>query len=237
LSRIEWIDRLPASIDGVIVANEVADAMPAQRFRVDTEQIWELAVTCSDDKFIETEMPASAADAEQVRGLSLPPDYICELHTRAQAWLQSVAERLSRGVLLVIDYGFPAPEYYHPQRNQGTLMCHYRHRAHGDPYLYVGLQDITMHLDFSALARSGEQAGLEVLGYTQQGAFLMSLGLLELVPNEAALPTARWLALTQQVRKLTLPSEMGELFKVLALGRGIATPLAGFALLDHRDRL
>jgi SAM-dependent MidA family methyltransferase len=149
--------------------------------------------------------------------------------------VRSIGERLAAGLVLLVDYGFPRREYYHPQRSGGTLMCHYRHRAHDDPLILTGLQDITAHVDFTALAEAGREAGLDVAGYTTQGAFLLAAGITELV-NETADELAR-LKAAQQVKKLTLPHEMGELFKVLALSRGLREPLLGFAWRDLRDRL
>ncbi len=151
--------------------------------------------------------------------------------------MRSVAEVLEAGVVLLVDYGFPSREFYHPDRDQGTLMCHYRHRAHTNPYVHVGAQDITAHIDFTAVAEAAMESGLEVLGYTQQGPFLLALGLTESVRHDEEGPTRERLALTQELKKLLLPSEMGELFKVIALGKNVAAPLAGFALSDHRERL
>lgn len=236
-SRIQWIDRMPESITGVVIANEVLDAMPVQRFRVNQDSVVELAVAWGDDGFVEVDRVPGDNDKRRVRGLGLPVGYVCELHARASAWLAGAADELKQGVILIIDYGFPAHEYYHPQRTQGTLMCHYRHRAHDDPFIQVGLQDITAHLDFTALARAGEEHGLDLLGYTQQAAFLVSLGILDFAKFDSALSGRERMRIANQIQKLTMPSEMGELFKVMAMGRGIDVPLAGFRFSDHRDRL
>ena len=139
---------------------------------------------------------------------------------------------LERGVLLFIDYGFGEAEYYHPQRTEGTLMCHYRHRAHADPFFWPGLQDITAHVDFSAVLRAGLQTGLTLLGYTTQAHFLVNLGITDLLARTPPEPAAGYLRLAAQVQKLLSPSEMGELFKVIALGRGVDAPLSGFARGD-----
>ncbi len=197
----------------------------------------ELAVAAGAQGFYETERNAEHADGLRVAEFGLPDDYVCELHNHAQAWLRSVLERLERGVLLLIDYGFPAHEYYHPQRALGTLMCHYRHRAHHDPYINVGLQDITVHIDFSALANIARDLGVKVMGYTQLAPFLMSLGLLEFAQSGVETTTRKQMEIAQQVKKLTLSSEMGELFKVLALARDMRQPLIGFSMQDHRNRL
>ena len=140
------------------------------------------------------------------------------------------------GVVLFIDYGFPRAEFYHPQRNSGTLMCHYRQRAHGDPLILVGLQDITAHVDFTAIAEAGTGVGLDLLGYTSQAAFLIGCGL-EDIMADPAMPDATRLRLANEINRLTSPAEMGELFKVMALGRGIGGPVRGFSLQDRRGRL
>jgi len=237
--KVRWLDRLPEpGFRGVVLANEVLDAMPVARFRVRGDALNEMYVTWDDDRgFIEVERSVPVARPADLPA-QLPEGYTSETHPHATAWLRTVAERMESGAIFVVDYGFPAREYYHPQRHDGTLMCHYRHRAHADPYRMVGLQDITAHLDFTALADAARDSGLEVLGYAAQGPFLMSLGLLDMVPVSSESGDVRaQLAATGQIKKLTLPHEMGELFKVLAVGRGIAFPLAGFSLLNHRDRL
>lgn len=237
MSRIQWIERMPDHVTGIVVANEVLDAMPVQRFRVTEDSVVELAVAWDNSGFFETDSAAGSADVRRVRELGLPVGYVCELHARACAWVASTADILKKGVMLVIDYGFPAHEYYHPQRAQGTLMCHYRHRAHDDPFINVGLQDITAHLDFTAVARAGQERGLDLLGYTQQAAFLVSLSILDFAQPDPALPDRERMRISQQIQKLTAPSEMGELFKVLAMGRGVDSPLIGFRMSDHRGRL
>ena len=140
-------------------------------------------------------------------------------------------------MLLLIDYGFPRAEFYHPQRTTGTLMCHYRHRSHPDPLILAGLQDLTAHVDFSAIAAAGRDAGLTLLGYTSQSLFLLGCGIDEVVADMGALDTRAQLTLAAELKKLTLPHEMGELFKVIALGRGVSGPLRGFGVQDRGARL
>ena len=153
---------------------------------------------------------------------------------RAEGWIASMGERLEAGCLLLVDYGFPSREFFHPERSRGTLRTHSRHHADENVFKRVGTQDITAHVDFSAVARAGTGVGLEVEGYTQQGAFLLSLGLLD----HAADKTQRaFLQATAEIRRLTLPSDMGELFKVIALGKGLTSLLSGFTLQDHSRRL
>jgi SAM-dependent MidA family methyltransferase len=161
--------------------------------------------------------------------LQVPVPYESEIGLVSRAWMKLLASRLERGALLVVDYGFPQREYYHPQRSMGTLMCHYRHRAHGDPFFHPGLQDITAHVDFSALARAAAEGGLEVLGYASQAQFLVNCGITELLERADAQDVARYAPLAAQAQKLLSPAEMGEIFKVLAVGRGVARPLLGFA--------
>ncbi len=235
--RLEWLQQLPHEFRGVVVANEVLDTMPVELFRTTTEGVLQRGVAWDGAAFTWRDEPAPAALAQRVEALALAPGYVSEINLAAEAWIASVASILERGVLLLIDYGFPQHEYYHPQRNEGTLMCHYRHRAHGDPLIRVGLQDITAHVDFTAMAQAAVDAGLEVLGYTSQAAFLLASGLDELMAQSNPDDARAHLALTAEAKKLTLPSEMGELFKVLALGRGVDLPLRGFTLDDRRGRL
>ena len=154
-----------------------------------------------------------------------------------RAFVASFGRLLQQGVLLFIDYGFPEHEFYHPQRSQGTLMCHYRHRSHDDPFTLVGLQDITAHVDFSAAAAIGMSAGLELLGYTTQAQFLINCGITDLMSAVSPDDIEAYAPLAAQAQKLLSPSEMGELFKVLALARSRDIEWPGFALGDHRERL
>src|SRR5690606_27718877 len=176
------------------------------------------------------------------------PGYQSEINLRAEAWIRQMGHWLKRGAALLIDYGFPQREYYHPQRTEGTLMCHFRHHAHAQPLIYAGLQDITTHVDFTAMADAALEGGLDVMGYTSQARFLLSAGLPQLLtrmsePQAQEEKAADGAALASQaqtlsaVQKLLSEAEMGELFKVLAIGRGIDGPLIGFAGGDRRDRL
>jgi SAM-dependent MidA family methyltransferase len=245
VERVRWLARLPSSIRGVVLANEVVDAMPVHRFVVHENDIAELCVAWEGERFVWREsLPASGPLREGVMRLqhdlgsqNFCPGYCSELNPMGPAWVQSVASTLDAGVVLVIDYGFPSREYYHPDRSQGTLMCHYHHRAHGDPLILVGLQDITAHVDFTALALAGCEAGLDVLGYTSQAHFLLESGLTEMLAASDPAQIRDHLSVTQQVKRLTLPSEMGELFKVLALGKAVPEPLLGFVKHDRRARL
>ncbi|MEE8379013.1 MAG: SAM-dependent methyltransferase, partial [Gammaproteobacteria bacterium] len=182
--------------------------------------------------------PESTELKEQLERVAknLPVGYQSEINLAANAWVQSIADTLEAGVVLLLDYGFPRHEYYHPERSAGTLMCHYRHRAHDDPFVYPGLQDITAHVDFTAIAETAQASGLEVSGYTSQAYFLLSNGLTELAEANASNERDQLLC-AQQIRTLTMPGEMGELFKVMALTKNYESALTGFSMLDARHKL
>ena len=230
LERVHWLDELPDGFTGVAFANEVLDAMPALRFETDAHgRAHALGVALDDNGefgWASADEPLPERLQSRLAHLSPSAGYRGEMGLRAEAWVRTVGERLTSGVLLLLDYGFPRHEYYHPQRRDGTLMCHYRHRAHDDPFFYPGLQDISVHVDFTAVAQAAGDAGLSLAGYASQGAFLLSLGALEM-------PQAR----SGEINTLTLPHEMGELFKVIAFTRNYAAPLSGFALKDRRGAL
>ena len=237
LDRVVWLDRLPEHFDGLVLANELLDAMPVhlvvwQEGSQETA-ILERGVAWENEAFVWRDRPATGRVLERAQALaeeySLPSGYVSEIHLAAADWMASWGAILGKGALLLIDYGFPQHEYYHPQRDIGTLMCHYRHQAHIDPFFLPGLQDITSHVDFTALAEAGFNAGLEVLGYTTQAVFLLNCGLPELLARIPADDPARYLPQAQAAQKLLSPAEMGELFKVIALGKAIGEPLLGFA--------
>ena len=166
----------------------------------------------------------------------LPEGYCTEINLAAEDWVGSVARQLDEGYVLLVDYGYSQHEYYHQQREQGSLLCHYRHQAHDDPFVYPGLQDITAHVDFTAMADSALDAGMKVRGYTTQMLFLMDSGLNELAEAMSSEDAEQQLQLATQIRKLTLPQEMGESFKVILFSKNVDESLAGFAM-DMRDRL
>ena len=240
-ARVVWLDALPAGgFRGVVLANEVLDAMPVHRFVVLNGEPHELCVVWDGKGFALEEGAADAALYERLKHLqaeyALHDGYSSEINLRAEEWVRSLGDFLQQGVALLIDYGFPQREFYHPQRNRGTLMCHYRHRAHDDALILVGLQDITAHVDFTAVAETALQSGLSVRGYTSQANFLVATGLTELLA-QAGGDVKTQLSLAAQVKRLTMPGEMGELFKVMALTRGWDDGLQGFALRDERGRL
>ena len=238
LSRVEWIDDFPSAFEGVMLGNELLDAMPVELFEMQDAKAVRMNVSCKEGQLqLVPGSPLPAEETQRFQELSLPTGYRSEINLQAEAWIASAAGSLSRGVLLLIDYGFPRDEYYHPQRSTGTLMCHYRHRAHTDPLVLVGLQDITAHVDFTAMAESAVENDLDVLGYTSQAAFLMASGMESLIAASDTSDSRSHLQLTAQIKKLTNPSEMGELFKVIAFGRQFKLPLKGFMLQDRRHRL
>ncbi len=236
LERVAWLNQLPPAFDGAVIANEVLDAMPVHVFERGDNGIVELGVTSRGGAFAWS--GRATPEAAQVdRGCFPQTHYRTEIQFVARAFTRSVASVLRRGILLLIDYGFPRHEYYHPQRSSGTLMCHYRHRAHGDPFLLPGLQDITAHVDFSAIAHAGVEAGLALLGYCNQAQFLINCGITELLAETPAEDVATYAPRAAAAQKLLSPAEMGELFKVLALGKGVPDALAGFAQGDRRHSL
>lgn len=236
--RVVWLDTLPEKpIQGVILGNEVLDAMPVHPFTWH-QGIKERCVALENDTLVsclsEKENPALIAQIEKY-GIDFAKGYTSEVNLYLSGWIKSISSILSRGIVLLMDYGFPRHEYYHPDRNTGTLMCHYRHRAHTDPLIFVGAQDITAHVDFTLVAESAEENGLTVLGFTNQSAFLINCGLLSFI-NEAADEKARFMQ-NQQILQLTLPSEMGELFKVIGLTKNIEITLLGFSEMNQLERL
>jgi len=246
--RVSWIGALPESIDGAVIANEVLDAVPCELVaRRDGKWRergvgWKAAPSAArEDARGAFEWSDATADA-RLTGLAaarFPPDidYESEINVIAETLVEDIGRRMSGGAALFIDYGFPAAEYYHPQRSEGTLMCHYRHRAHGDPFAWPGLCDITAHVDFTAMAEAGERAGLAVAGYTALAPFLIGCGILDALATVGAPESAAYVRAAASVQKLLAPSEMGELFKVLALAKVDAIAWPGFSIVDRRHRL
>ncbi len=240
--RVAWLERLPERpIDGVILANEVLDALPCRRFSIRNGAVLELGVAADGERPRELAAPAEPALAEEWRRLAaqrsapLPEGYVSEICLRVGPWLAGIADCLERGAMLLFDYGLPRAHYYHPQRLAGTLRCHYKHHVHDDPYINLGVQDITAWVDFTRVAEAALECGLEVAGFATQAAFLLATGI------------ERWLAeagdpveharRAGEARRLMLPAQMGEAFKVMALTRGLDAPLSGFALQDLRGSL
>jgi SAM-dependent MidA family methyltransferase len=223
--RVRHIERLPERFHGAVIANEVVDAMPVQVVHWTPSGIMERGVTASLGW---ADRPATGALLAEAKSMEVPAPYVSEINLAARAWMRSLVAALEEGALFVIDYGFPRHEYYHPQRAAGTLMCHYRHQAHADPFAHPGEEDITAHVDFSALAEAAHGAGGQVLGYTTQAQFLVNCGITEVLAEANAENALHYAPIAAQAQKLLSPAEMGELFKVLAIGKNITQPLLGF---------
>ena len=245
-ARVQWLDALPERFAGAVVANEVLDVMPVHLVVSRAEGLFERGVAIAADaagvrRLCWADVPAAGAVAEGARALALPVpqsgEYVTELNLAGKAWVAAWAERLQAGALLLIDYGYPRAEYYLPSRSGGTLLCYYRHHAHGDPFLWPGLNDITAFVDFTAVAEAGFEAGLDVQGYTTQAQFLFNCGVLECLERRGARESADYIRAARAVQRLTAPQEMGELFKVIALSRAIDGPLLGFVRGDRTHAL
>jgi SAM-dependent MidA family methyltransferase len=242
--QVVWLDALPASFDGVVFGNEVLDAMPVELVIKHPDGWQALQVTVADGRFQYLETPASPALLAQVaRQIPehelLPAGYVTELHGVACGFMATLARMLDQGTAnaaFLFDYGFPAHEYYFDQRVTGTLMCHYRHHSHPDPFYYPGLQDITAHVDFTAMALAAQEAGIEVLGYLNQSGFLLGAGIGELLLRTDPADAMAYLPQARAMQKLVSPAEMGELFKVLVVGKGVELPEA-IVLQDRTHRL
>jgi SAM-dependent MidA family methyltransferase len=241
--RVQWLERWPERpLRGVVLANEVLDAMPVERFvlrdAAGERRVRALGVASAGAGFEWRETAADPELAHAVAGIldslpaPLPAGYVSEVCLAFQPWIASLASQLEEGVALLIDYGLPRAHLYHPQRVAGTLRCHFRHRAHDDPFVNVGLQDITAWVDFTRVAQAADSAGLDVLGFATQAAFLIGAGMESLLSTEmqlAAEDLQRQAQLAGEARRLMLPGEMGEIFKAIALGRGFDSPLSGFS--------
>jgi SAM-dependent MidA family methyltransferase len=239
--NVRWLDQLPRNFRGVMLANEVVDAMPVHALAWTKAGILERGVCANEGQLAWSDRAAKDSVLVNSREIEIeiPPSgrYESELALFARAWMRSLGRFLERGVLIVIDYGFPAREYFHPQRSMGTLACHYRHHVHGDPFYLPGLQDVTAHVDFSAQARAAAGAGLEVLGYANQAQFLVNCGITDLLAQENPEDARRYLPAAAAAQKLLSPAEMGELFKVLAVGKGVEDALMGFSTGDRSGTL
>ncbi|HVE50132.1 MAG TPA: SAM-dependent methyltransferase [Casimicrobiaceae bacterium] len=239
LGHVEWLDELPDSIRGVVLMNEVLDAIPVHIVARRSGVWFERGVKVEHGELAFDDSPLDNAMLQALASQRFPEaiDYASELNPSAEALVETLGGRLNAGALIAFDYGFPRHEYYHPQRNEGTLMVHYRHRAFADPFVWPGLSDMTAHVDFTAIAEAGVRAGLDVAGYTSQGALLLGLGILERLAEIGAPDSVEYMRGAAAVNTLVSPSEMGELLKVLALARGEGFSWPGFAMTDRRERL
>jgi SAM-dependent MidA family methyltransferase len=253
--RVAWLEHLPEQFSGLILANEVLDAMPVYLVRCSGPDLFERGVSGDGDEFRWSDRPLMQGELfDAARNLGIMTDpaighaggyldsygregYVSEINLAARHFMSSLAGILKTGAILLIDYGFGHDEYYHPQRNRGTLMCHYRHYAHDDPFYLPGLQDITSHVGFSAIAEAAGKAGLDMLGYTSQARFLINCDITGLLAQTPAANAKEYLPLASQVQKLLSPAEMGDLFKVVAFGRNLSTRLTGFTSGDKSRML
>lgn len=238
LPRVVWLNELPDRFTGCVVANELLDALPTHAVAWRETGLMERGVIRTESgSFAWAERPAASALATAMAALPVEAPYQSEIGLAARSWVAEWGHHLERGILLLIDYGLPRHELYHPQRSGGTLRCHYRQCAHGDPFWWPGLSDITSHIDFTAMAEAAFEAGLDVLGYTSQANFLINCGIGELLVERQRAGGEQALRASGAARVLLAPAEMGELFKVIAFGRGGDLPLLGFSRGDRRHVL
>jgi SAM-dependent MidA family methyltransferase len=241
LARVQWLDALPPAraVRGVIVANEVMDALPVERFRIRGGAVNALGVTWQLGRLDWSETRAEPALARRVRqieqqlGMSFPEGYASEVNLRLDPWVRGLGKVLGKGVVLLVDYGLPRRQYYRPERGEGTLLCHFRHRFHHDPFVNVGLQDLGAWVDFTTVAEAAVAGGLQVAGFATQAHFLMGLGIeRHLRQPHGTEELAGRIALARQAMVLTLPGEMGERFKAIGLTKGYKNELSGFSIRD-----
>lgn len=236
-SRVRWLDTLPETMTGAVLGNEVLDAIPVHIVCWRSGQWLERGVTYNQGLIWQDRPLQDLSLVQHIDSDQLPDDYVTEVCPDAQGLIASLAAMLQRGLIVQIDYGFAAREYYHPQRSQGTVMCHFQHYAHDDPFIYPGLQDITAHVNFTTMAETALAHGLSCAGYTPQAQFLINCGILQMLEAVSPEDNGRYLPAVAAVQKLLSPAEMGELFKVLALGKGLELPLVGFLQGDKRHQL
>lgn len=235
--RVQWLDHLPETFTGIVLGNEVLDAIPVHIVEWQSGQWLERGLIFDQPLAWQSHPLQDLSLVNDIDVSQLPNGYVTEVCPAAQGLIASLTKLLQQGVILMLDYGFSAREYYHPQRRQGTLMCHFQHYAHDDPLIYPGLQDITAHVNFTAMAETALAHGLNCAGYTTQAQFLMNSGILQLLQAVSPEDSARYLPMVAAVQKLLSPAEMGELFKVLALSKGLSEPLLGFVNGDKRHQL
>ena len=233
ISRIQWIQEPPADFNGIILGNEIVDALPVERFVIQDGTICQSMISSEDDTLVETRRPAPdelsamICNAFSADPAMLNSPYQSEINTYLDAWLLGISEGLHSGLIILSDYGYPRSDYYHEERNRGTLLCHYRHRAHDDALFWPGLQDITASVDFTALAGASEAAGLDLLAYTSQSGYLIDAGLMDVIADLEDMDERARLECANEVKQLTLPSEMGERFQFMIMGRNMPADLPG----------
>ena len=237
LHIFDWLSEIPEKLNGVIFANEVFDALPVNLIELTDSGVWEKGVVIQPRGFSWSNRIASQKILTALADLELPVPYTTEIGLVGQALMNRLTKSLEKGVIIVIDYGFRKEEYYHPQRFSGTLMCHYKHRAHQNPFTMIGHQDITSHVDFSRLANVAKNSKLDVIGFCSQAQFLINCGIINLLQKPESKVIQNSLEISAEINKLLSPAEMGELFKVLAIGRDIDFPIIGFSKGNRRELL
>lgn len=236
--KVVWLDAMPTHFVGLVFGNEVLDALPVHLIAWHKSAISERGVAIENGRFVWRDRPLTHGPLfDAAQELALPADYVGEISLAADGLISSLSTMLETGVILMLDYGFPRREFYHPHRTQGTLMCHYRHQAHDNPFVYPGLQDITAHVNFTAVAEAAVGQGATLQGYTSQTQFLINCGITDFLSEISPADVAAYLPLAAQAQKLLSPSEMGELFKAIALSKKYDEPLLGFARGDKRHTL
>jgi len=244
IDNIVWLDSLPKKkFNGLIIANEVLDALPVKRFKKESNLFKEAKVTSINNNFhwVDTlvcdELKIFLENIERKLSKTFVEDYCSEINIGLKIWLDSVQSVMNKGVILLVDYGYSMSDYYHPSKFDGNLLCHYRHYAHNDPFFYPGLQDITASVDFTSVAEYAEEIGLNLNGYTNQTYFLFSCGLENLVPNMDLLDMRLQTEVSQELRTLIMPDEMGERFKFMALTKEYNRDLLGFSKMNQKNQL
>ena len=232
--RVSWLNQLPEQLDGIVIGNEVLDAMPCELIHW-TPQPQQRGVSVQDDHFVWQDRPITDTTLQRLAEQHSPqqPGYLSEISPANLAFIQTLGQRLQRGAILLIDYGFPEREYYHPQRHMGTLIGHYRHHTVDDPFFQPGLMDLTCHVDFSAIAQAGIDSGLDLIGYLTQAQFLINAGITQLLSQLAPADAAHYLPQVAAVQKLLSHAEMGELFKVIGFGKKVSIDWCGFTQGDR----
>ncbi|MDQ7048665.1 MAG: SAM-dependent methyltransferase [Enterobacterales bacterium] len=246
--RVEWLTDLPQNFNGVMLANEVVDAIACERIKLIDQQWRQLGVGAKEGRLVElegeviqqTKLPTylQSLDTQTLTDMGYIEGYHTEFRPRIAGWIKSLSQSLCQGAIVLIDYGYNQSDFYHPQRHQGSLKCFIQHHSHDDPYSLLGLQDITAHVDFSHIAEVAAQLGLSLDGFTSQAGFLLENGVTELAPqkSDGGIEQSVYRQ-SQQLQKLLLPGQMGEVIKVMQLGKNLSKSIKGFSLQDHRYKL
>lgn len=238
-AKVIWLQQLPSTFDGIILGNEVLDAMPIERIRYKNGIYHQIGVSIKNGQLIEADQPLYSKPLMQSATTYFPSieDYASELHPAQYAFTRTIADKLKRGGMIWIDYGFDAAQYYHPQRNDGTFIGHYRHHTIHEPFFHIGLTDLTSHVNFTDIAQAATDSGLDLIGYTTQAHFLLNLGITDLLTTIGNIDSTDYLREATAIQQLINPHEMGELFKVIAFGKNIDVDWQGFRFGDLCHKL